>query len=244
MSPPVFLVDELPGGSTTVLAGPEGRHAAVVRRVTVDERIRLCDGAGGAAECVVTAVGDGTLRLTVLHRTVVPAPTPSVLLAQALLKGDRGELAVEVATEAGVDAIVPWRARRCVARWDDGPRGARALARWRSTAREAGKQSRRARLPVVDEPVGLDGLCRLVGEVDLALVLHESAVDGLTDVALPTSGRLLIIVGPEGGVEDGELAGLTDSGARVVRLGPDVLRASTAAAVALGAIGVLTPRWA
>lgn len=243
MSPPVFLVDALPAGSTAVLAGPEGRHAAVVRRIQPGERIELSDGGGGIAECVVTAVDGHTLRLEVSDRRVIAEPTPRVVLAQALLKGDRGELAVELATEAGVDEIVPWRARRCVVRWDDGPRGARALARWRSTAREAGKQSRRARVPVIGEPVDSRGLCALVAGAERALLLHESTSIGLREVELPSAGRLLIVVGPEGGIEDGELAMLTGAGARPVRLGPDVLRASTAAAVALGAIGVLTPRW-
>jgi 16S rRNA (uracil1498-N3)-methyltransferase len=166
-----------------------------------------------------------------------------VVLAQALVKGDRGELAVELATEAGVDGILPWRAARCVARWEEGPRGEKALGRWRSTVREAAKQARRPWLPVVEEPVTTAALARRVAAADLAVVLHEAASERLLDLALPPRGELLLVVGPEGGITDAEIAALVEAGARPVRLGPEVLRASTAAAVALGALGVLTARW-
>jgi 16S rRNA (uracil1498-N3)-methyltransferase len=238
---PVFLVDGLPAGDTGVLDGPEGHHAASVRRLRVGEELVLADGRGGRARCGIEAVEKDTLRLRVLERTHVEQPRPRVVVAQALVKGDRGELAVELATEAGVDAIVPWRAARCVARWDEGPRGAKALAKWRSTAREAAKQSRRAWVPEVAEPVGTAELAALVGKAAKAMVLHESATGRLAD--LPTDGDLLLVVGPEGGISDEELAVLTDAGAVAVRLGPSVLRASTAAAVALGAIGALSTRW-
>jgi 16S rRNA (uracil1498-N3)-methyltransferase len=185
-----------------------------------------------------------------------------VTLAQALVKGDRGELAVELATEAGVDEVLPWRAARCVARWDEGPRGDKALARWRSTVLAATKQSRRAWLPEVGDPVGTSALAARCAAADAALVLHESAEGSIAaavrellpaatlDGAAPEGAsvapggvELVLVVGPEGGITEDELASLCAVGARPVRLGPEVLRASTAAAVALGALGVLTGRW-
>jgi 16S rRNA (uracil1498-N3)-methyltransferase len=244
---PLFLVDALPAGPEYVLDGPEGRHAASVRRLRAGEPLVLSDGRGGLASCRVAGpAGRDALRLEVLTRGQEPSPEPRVVLAQALLKGDRGELAVELATEAGVDAILPWRAARCVARWDDGARGSRQLDRWRSAAREATKQSRRAWLPPVADPVDTAGLVERIGSLSgagAALVLHESAQRGLASVELPRSGELLLVVGPEGGIDDDELATLTAAGAIAVRLGPSVLRASTAAAVTLGALGVLTDRW-
>lgn len=243
MTLPVFLVPALPPGGDFVLDGPEGRHAATVRRLRVGEELVLSDGSGQLVRCSVTAVERDALAVRVEERWEDPQPTPRVVLAQALVKGDRGELAVELATEAGVDGVVPWRAARCVAKWEDGPRGAKALGRWRSTAREAAKQARRSRVPSVDEPVSTKQLAQRVSSSALTLVLHESAVEKLADVVLPTDGDVLLVVGPEGGITPEELDTLRASGARVVRLGPTVLRASTAAAVALGAIGVLTPRW-
>jgi 16S rRNA (uracil1498-N3)-methyltransferase len=207
------------------------------------EGLLLADGRGGLAHAVVTAVAKDALQLEIVDRRTLPAPAPRVLLAQALVKGDRGELAVELATEAGVDAVLPWRAARCVARWEAGPRGDKALTRWRTTAREAAKQARRAWVPVVEEPVTTAALARRVAGVRAALVLHEAATDGLASVDLPDYGDLLLVVGPEGGIADDELDALVAAGARPVRLGREVLRASTAAAVALGALGVLTSRW-
>jgi 16S rRNA (uracil1498-N3)-methyltransferase len=240
---PVFLVDELPVGDAFVLDGPEGRHAASARRLRPGEELVVSDGRGGLATCRVEHAERDTVALTVLDREQRPRPDLTVTLAQALVKGERGELAVELATEAGVDEVVPWRAERCVARWEDGPRGAKALARWQGTVREAAKQARRPWCPQVADPVSTVQLLDRVGCAAATLVLHESATARLPEVKLPVDGELLLVVGPEGGISDAELAALTAAGATPVRLGPSVLRASTAGAVALGAIGALTNRW-
>jgi 16S rRNA (uracil1498-N3)-methyltransferase len=243
-TPPVFLVDQLPAGAQAVLDGPEGRHAATVRRLRPGELLVLSDGRGGMARCEVTATERDLVRLTVSQRWSEPAVQPRVVLAQALVKGERGELAVELATEAGVDEVLPWRAARCVARWEDGPRGAKALARWRGTAREAAKQARRAWCPEVAEPVSTADLADRARAGTTTLVLHESAKQSLAALPLPATGDLVVVVGPEGGITDAELDQLGEAGAVPVRLGHTVLRASTAGAVALGALGVLTRRWA
>lgn len=243
---PVFLTAELPGSGRTTLDGEEARHAATVRRLRVGERLVLSDGEGGMARCVVEAVQagrDAALTLTIEEHWTEDPPALRVIVAQALAKGDRGELAVELATEAGADAIVPWRAARSVARWEDGTRGDKALTRWRTTARAAAKQARRARLPEVTEPVNTRELAELAQTVSRALVLESGMTAKLTEIELPPQGDILLIVGPEGGITDEELTTLTDAGATAIRLGPTVLRTSTAAAVALGALGVLTDRW-
>jgi 16S rRNA (uracil1498-N3)-methyltransferase len=240
---PVFLVDALPTEDVALLDGPEGRHAATVRRLRAGEELVLGDGRGSAALCVVESASRDALDLRVLRRWSEPPPEPRVVVAQALVKGDRGELAVELATEVGADAFVPWQASRCVARWEDGPRGAKALARWRSTVREAAKQSRRAWVPEVAEPVSTAELAKLAAASAGALLLESSADLTLTGVTLPTKGDLLIVVGPEGGVADDEKELLQGAGAQVARLGKTVLRASTAAAVAVSALAVLTGRW-
>lgn len=241
---PMFLAGQLPTeGAEMLLEGPEGRHAATVRRVRTGECLTLTDGAGELALCEVLETGRDRLRLRVVRRGSEPAPSLHVTLAQALVKGERAELAVELAVEAGVDAVVPWRAARCVARWDGGPRGAKALARWRETAREAAKQSRRAWVPPVAEPVSTVALGQRCAAAAGCLVLHESASEILPSVLLPAAGELVLIVGPEGGITEAELAALTAAGGRPVRLGPGVLRSSSAGSVALGAIGALSQRW-
>jgi 16S rRNA (uracil1498-N3)-methyltransferase len=240
---PVFLVDALPTGDHALLDGPEGRHAATVRRLRAGEQLMLCDGRGSVAHCVVDAAGRDSLELSVRKRHTEPAPQPKLIIAQALVKGERGELAVELATEAGADGFIPWRAARSVARWDDGPRADKALARWRSTAREAAKQSRRAWVPDVDAPVTTDELAAIVESSEGALLLESSAERAVSEAELPFQGALVVIVGPEGGTNPDERSLLERAGAQVVRLGPNVLRASTAAAVAVSAIAVLSGRW-
>jgi 16S rRNA (uracil1498-N3)-methyltransferase len=231
-------------GDALVLDGEEGRHAADVRRVRVGEVVLVGDGAGVVTRVEVTATAKGRVEGRVLERREETPPVLRVTVAQALVKGDRGELAVELATEAGADAVIPWRAERSVARWDDGPRGAKALAKWRSTAREAAKQARRAVVPEVADPVDLHTLADRVRDADLVLLAEGAADDSLATVALPIAGELLLVVGPEGGVTEAEHDALVGAGAVAVRMGPAVLRTSSAAAVALGALGARTTRWA
>jgi 16S rRNA (uracil1498-N3)-methyltransferase len=241
---PVFLVDTIPSGTTAVLDGPEGRHAAAVRRLQPGEELVIADGRGAAALCIVETVqGKESLALRVERSWAEPPPQPRIVLAQALIKGDRGELAVELATETGVDVVVPWRAGRSIVKWEDGPRGAKALARWRTTAREAAKQSRRAWVPEVTEPVTTRQLVEMVRKSAVTVVLDAAAGTGIRDLTLPTEGDVVLVVGPEGGISESESETLRAAGAQVARLGPTVLRASTAAAVAITALGVLTPRW-
>lgn len=233
MSNPVFLYPDL-SGDRILLDGPEGRHAALVRRLRVGEAIDLVDGLGSRCTGAVAAVTKDTVTVDVGTRTAEPAPSPRITLVQALAKGDRGELAVELATEVGVDAIIPWSAARCVVRWD-GDRGAKALERWRSTAREAGKQARRAWFPVVADLLTTAAVSALPGQV---LVLHEDARTALSQVEL--TGDIVLVVGPEGGIGDDELAVL---GGTAVRLGGTVLRTSTAGAAAAAVVSARTGRW-
>ena len=160
---------------------------------------------------------------------------------QALPKGDRGELAVEMLTELGVDEVVPWAAARSIAQWRDA-RGAKALDKWRRTAREAAKQSRRAHVPVVAE---LATTARVAARLGAAtgFVLHEAATAALAGAALPSAGEIVLVVGPEGGISDDELTQFTAAGAMAVRLGQPVLRTSTAGVAALAALSARLPRW-
>jgi 16S rRNA (uracil1498-N3)-methyltransferase len=247
-SGPLFYIDRLPAeGQLALVDGDEGFHAASIRRIRVGERISLSDGAGEMAHCVVDDAGKQHLSASVLRRWSAVAPRPAVTVVQAIPKGERSELAVELATEAGADRILAWHAARCVARWD-GPRTEKGLRRWRAVARSAARQSRRAFIPTVDGVLSTNTLAQQIRD-DVAggavvLALHESAAGPLTDIEVAQAVSLTLIIGPEGGIADEEIAAFTAAGAHAVRLGPTVLRTSTAAAVALGALGVLTPRWA
>jgi 16S rRNA (uracil1498-N3)-methyltransferase len=243
----LFYVDALPDtGALAVVDGDEGFHAATVRRIRPGERLVLGDGAGGLARCEVERAGRDGLYARVLGRWCVPPARPAVTVVQALPKSDRSELAIELATEAGADALVAWQAARCVASWE-GARVDKGLRRWRAVARSAARQSRRAHIPPVEGVLSTAALIQRVRDEvasgSVVLALHESATDPLADIHVAQANSVLLVVGPEGGIAPDEIAALSDAGAVGVRLGPQVLRTSTAAAVALGALGVLTPRW-
>ncbi|MET9222145.1 16S rRNA (uracil(1498)-N(3))-methyltransferase [Streptomyces sp. NPDC003300] len=243
MTAPVFLVEPavLDGSPSTVtLTGSEGRHAVSVRRLTPGEAIVLTDGGGRGAYGVVAAVsGKDVLDVEVRETRVEPEPAVRITVVQALPKGDRGELAVETMTEAGVDAVVPWAAARCVTQWR-GDRGAKALAKWRSTAREAAKQARRLRFPSVADLMTTRQVAGLLAGAEFAGVLHEEGSAALASAALPASGSVVLVVGPEGGVSAEEIATLA---ATAYRLGPTVLRTSTAGVAAASVLLARTGRW-
>jgi 16S rRNA (uracil1498-N3)-methyltransferase len=239
VSPPLFLVDELPTGATLRLDGPEGHHAAAVQRLRAGEVLTLADGRGGTATAVVSAAGRGTLDVEITARGYLAAPDPRVTVVQGIAKGDRCELAVATMTEVGVDEIVPWAAARCIAKWKDD----RPLQRWRSTAREAAKQSRRPWLPAVAPAAHTRDVARRIEAAARAYVLHEDATVAVSTVEVPAAGEIVLVVGPEGGVDAGELGAFVAAGGVPVRLGPNILRTSTAGAAALAALSVRLGRW-
>ncbi|MET3983736.1 16S rRNA (uracil(1498)-N(3))-methyltransferase [Streptomyces sp. PvR034] len=246
MTAPVFVVEEVPAGPEFVLDGPEGRHAVSVKRLNPGEAVVLADGRGRWAEAVVKAA-EGKDRLVVAVESVHEELEPPVRITvvQALPKGDRGELAVETMTETGVDAVVPWQASRCITQWR-GERGAKALGKWRATAREAGKQSRRVRFPEVAEAMSTKQVAALLAGADLAVVLHEdreAASLALATAELPAAGEIVVVVGPEGGVSPEELAVFEEAGAKPYRLGRSVLRTSTAGTAAVAVLLARTGRW-
>lgn len=271
MTAPVFVAESaalaaVAPGHTVTLDGPEGRHAVSVRRLRPGEDVVLTDGRGtGVAGTVAAVAGKDRLTVTVTTVRTEPAPRPRLVVVQALPKGDRGELAVETMTETGVDVIVPWAASRCVTQWR-AERGRKALAKWRATAREAGKQSRRLRFPEVRELTTTRQVLPLLTGAAFPVVLHEEGGAPLASAPLPVAvtargegsggdgpegtgradgpgGDLVVVVGPEGGVSDAELRLFAEAGARPYRLGPSVLRTSTAGTAAAALLLGRTGRW-
>ena len=234
---PLFLLedlaDPLPAVGTPVrLDGEEGRHAALVRRIRLGETILISDGRGRAVTGEVDEVSKTAITMRVVEQHIAERPRRHYVAAQALAKGERGELAVEMMTEVGVAEIIPWRASRSVVRWS-ADRSQKALTRWRSTAREAAKQSRRLLIPAVCEPVDTADLVHALGGVDCALILHEEATQPLARVELPEHGTVMIVIGPEGGIAPAEIDELVAAGGRPVLISDGVLRTSTAGVVAL-----------
>lgn len=249
MSLPVFFfapAAETAVGEQVTLDGPEAHHAASVRRLRPTEQVMLTDGRGTGVTAEVLEVGRRALTCRVISTEREPDQPLMLTVVQALAKGERSDLAVELLTEVGVDRLVPWQASRSVSRWRD-DKVARGLAKWRSTAAEAAKQSRRLRWPVVEDMVEGDGVVDLIREATASYVLHESAPSRLAHVVtteqLPREGEVMLVVGPEGGIDEAELAAFSAMGAQPVRLGQTVLRTSTAGVVAASLVLGTTTAW-
>lgn len=229
-------------GDAVVLTGAEAHHASAVRRVRVGEEVTVGDGRGTWLHGECESVSPREVVVRILGREDIPEPRPRVVLVQALAKGDRDELAVQAATELGVDEIVPWQAARSVSRWDSA-KAQKGRARWASIVREAGKQAHRAWLPDVSPLVTTAELVRRAATSRI-LLLEPTADTALTALTLDGDDRdIVLVVGPEGGIADEELAVLTAAGAMPVRLGDTVLRTSTAGPAALAVVSTALGRW-
>lgn len=234
MAPPVFLLESLDGvqpGDVVALAGAEGHHAATVMRLRAGDCVEVVDGAGTRAGGEIVSAERGGVQVRVDSVVIEPLPEPRLVVVQALAKGDRGERAVEMLTEVGVDVIVPWSARHCVSVWK-GEKADKGVEKWRATARTATKQSRRAFLPDV-RPLHDTAMVReLIGDCAAAFVLDEAATPPIGQMPLPAAGDIVLIVGPEGGIAPDEIEEFVSAGARPALVGPSVLRTSTAGTVA------------
>lgn len=243
-------------GASVCIGGTEGHHGARVMRLRAGESILLTDESGHQAEAHVTAVAKAefTAALTEEPRRHDPR-VPTLTLIQALAKGGRDESAIEFATELGVDRVIPWQAERSVVQWR-GDRASKGHAKWQATVHAAVKQSRRALIPEVGTVITSPELTRLIGDGKAdggrTIVLHEDGQRGFSEAlpALVTSHNgddaprdIAVIVGPEGGISDAELHSFVSSGAHAVRLGTEILRASSAGPAALSALCAALGRW-
>ena len=261
MSNPVFYagtaqLDGLAPGALFTLDGAEGRHATTVKRLAAGEPVDVCDGAGLRLVCTVSSAEKGSLTVQVDSVVHEPAPRLSFTLIQALAKGDRDELAIEMATELGIDAVLPWQAERSIVRWKM-DKAVKGPEKWRQVVAAAAKQARRSTVPAVGPLVGTAGVCEQISAAGLALILHEDALDTVADVAQQwladqdarpgtadaTPSTVVMIVGPEGGMSETEVAAFTAAGAKTALLGRHVLRSSTAGPAAVVLLNQQLGRW-
>ncbi|HWL59917.1 MAG TPA: 16S rRNA (uracil(1498)-N(3))-methyltransferase [Microbacteriaceae bacterium] len=237
-------------GRRVAMHGPDARHAAQVARVRTGERIGIGDGRGRIGWGPVVQVAADAVAIDIEEVVVESPRRPELWLVQALAKGDRDELAVQAATELGVTGVVPWQAARSVSRWA-GPKAAKGVERWRTICREAAKQAIRPSVPTVGDLASTADLATRAGQAGvLTLVLEPSAATSLRDIVTATAvdperspARIELVVGPEGGIDPFELHTLEAVGARLTRLGPEILRTSTAGPAALAALATLLGSW-
>jgi 16S rRNA (uracil1498-N3)-methyltransferase len=238
-----YLVEALaaaePGAAVTV-TGAEAKHIATVARTRVGERLLVGNGRGLVVAGEAEQVSPASVTVRIDEVRVTDAAAPAIRLAQALAKGDRDELAVQAATELGVDGVIPWQAERSVSRWN-GPKLDKGRERWATIVREAAKQSMRPWLPEVAPLAATRNLAELATS-HRVLVLEPTARHPITSIT-PDGRDLVLVVGPEGGIAPGELERLEAAGAELVRLGDSVLRTSTAGPAAIAVLNAALHRW-
>lgn len=241
----LYFTDTELAAETTVaeLRGDEAHHAAQVARLREGESIQISDGRGSRADGVARSVSKSLVTVALSNVRHDSEPELRVTLVQALAKGDRDEMAVQASTELGAVRIVPWQAERSISRWD-GEKRAKGVARWAAIAREAAKQAVRSRIPVVTDPAATKDITR-VCDGSRVLVLDPRADIGIGDWARanPTIRDIALVVGPEGGITDAEVATLVENGAIAVRVGTDIMRTSTAGPAAIAALRALIGEW-
>lgn len=248
MTLPVYVDSALESaevGARIDVTGDEARHAATVRRTRVGEQLDIVNGRGLRATIEVTGTAKTSLTGTVIDVHTEDPHARTITLVQALAKGGRDEQAIETSTEFGVDAVVPWQSSRSVVKWSDPSKAEKARAKWEATVLSAAKQSRRSWIPRVESVVTSKQLAAQITEWtsngSAVYVCHESAIEPLTS-HLRNAGAgsdVVLVVGPEGGITDEEIASFTNAGAHAVLLGEHVLRSGTAGAWAIAVIRAL-----
>jgi 16S rRNA (uracil1498-N3)-methyltransferase len=233
----LFFVEDLPTtvGGSYEFANDDANHAIRVLRMQEGAEFMLSDGKGTWSQVVATEVKKKSMQVRVMDSGFQAPLATTITVVQALPKGDRAKEAIELLTEAGVDRIVPWASARSIGKGSD---------KFAVTAREASKQSRRFRIPEVTDLATTAQICEAIKLSDLAIAFHESATDKLSDqVSSHNVEHLLIIIGPEGGLTDEEIAVFTEAGAKVALMGRPILRSAHAGIAAVSAVSALLKVW-
>lgn len=235
----LFFVDQLSAGTTQELSGDEGHHAVAVMRLSIGEQIKIADGSGNWVSGTITEVGKKSLKIDVAQRGSAQSGKPELIVVQAVTKSDRTKEMLELLTVAGADQIIPWQAERCISKWQSD-----SASKWLVLIKEAAKQSRRVKLPLLSDEVSTNQLVKLINPNDKVIILHESASNRISQINFSSEiQRVFIIIGPEGGISDAEIAQLEAVGAVTARMGDLVLRSAHAGFAALAAIQSSIGRW-
>jgi 16S rRNA (uracil1498-N3)-methyltransferase len=229
-------------GSSFTLGGPEAKHAVSVRRMSIGEAIAVSDGSGIKIRGRVSKLQKETLELSVESIDEILPPNCQLFLVQALAKGDRDELAIQACTELGVFGVIPWQAERSISIWKAEKRQ-KGQTRWQAIVTEAAKQSLRAFIPKVGEVLDSQELVSALAGFDQVLILDPDSTTSITDLTPTATGRVAVVVGPEGGMSVQELESFAKAGFSSVRLGAGVLRTSTAGMAAVSYLQAKLGDW-
>ena len=236
----LFFVPDLPTavGSTYEFGGEDAGHAIRVLRTKIGDGLALSSGQGAWSIVEVIAIAKKSMTVRVLSSGFEEALPVEFTVAQALTKGDRIKESIELNTAGGADVILLWAATRSI-----GKATPDLMNKLATTAREASKQTRRNRIPFVMGVLDAKKIAAEIPNYDLVIVFHESASQKLTDVVKPGAKKVLLIVGPEGGITDEELALFKSAGAHVALMGRPIFRSAHAGMAALSGVNAALKIW-
>lgn len=232
----LFFVEDLPTsvGSIYEFNNDDALHAIRVLRAQIGDVYALSDGKGAWSTVRVHNVSKKSMSVEVIDSGFQEALDTYFTVVQAIPKGDRVKESVEMLTEGGVDRIVMWASARSIGKGSD---------KLQTTAREASKQSRRYRIPTLSGAVTTSDVVDEIAKADLAIVFHESAVRKVSEIVKPGAKKVLVIIGPEGGLTDEEVDTFAAAGAHIALMGRPILRSAHAGLAALSAINASLEVW-
>ena len=235
----LFFVDQLSSSDNQTLDGDDGYHAVKVLRLEVGEKIKVSDGKGNWVAGAVVEVGKKSLQIKVTERGEYRVIKPELIVVQAVTKSDRNKEMLELVTAAGADQIIPWQADRSISKWQ-----VDSEKKWQSTVKEACKQSRRVKMPQLQMAMSTKQIIEQISSDKFVVVFDAESDLKFADITMPSDLSVIyLIIGPEGGISDKELAIFKEAGALVVKLGEHVLRSAHASFAALAAVQSRLGRW-
>lgn len=238
-----FLLPETYAGESDIeLSGSDFHYLCVVRRLSTGDRFSATDAAGTRYQARIAAVHNDSCRVSLRPAAAQPAGEDhAITLFQCVPKGRKMDDIVRRATEAGASAIVPVISDHTVPRIHGDAEWSKRLQRWRRIARQAVQQSGAPTVPRIVEPIASADLAAHARELDVLLFFHQTplAEASLHGYLSRYPQRIGVVVGPEGGLSDREVALMGESGASPVYLGPNVLRTETSAVFALAAVQII-----
>lgn len=226
----LFFLDNL---ANPALTGDNAHHAERVLRMSVGEELLVSDGQGNWARCAITSISKKIVELSVIEKGFETLDSQRISVLQAIPKSDRAKETVELLTAAGVSEIYPWQSQRAIGKESD---------KWAVAALEASKQSRRFHIPTLSTKLDTDNAIKIFKDFEQVLICHESASTKISEVVKPAA-KTLIVIGPEGGISDQELAQFEAAGGKIIKLGRPVLRSAHAGIAAVSAVSALMKVW-
>ena len=232
-----FAPSENAESGVITITGADVNHITNVLRLKRGDRIAVADGQDRDSLCEIEEAGPGFVRCRVLPQELAETECPVRLhLFQGLPKADKMELIIQKAVELGVSTVIPVEMKRCVVRLDEKKKAAKA-GRWQRIAESAAKQSGRRIIPAVETPQSFAGALEMTRSMGTLLVPYENAEDIAATrkilAGVPKGSDCALFIGPEGGFDPEEIRMLEEAGAKLITLGPRILRTETAGMAAL-----------